>query len=701
LSGLGEGQIPTGSGWAVTAVRIRLDHTNGRARAVVQLHSEGSFLKDVIDPLHRDLGLPTSPTSLEEFGGWRYPSDEDVRDEDRPNLKRLTELQASIWSYRGELAEGGEKEVPLSELRPYVAYPYRTEQNPARKYAAVKEARIECRFPHDDLGKLSVVDLPGLGEVAADAERRHVDGLRDEVDAVLLVKRPVEGMAFWTKADNGALSLLSEAAGPIRRVGDFVYLIANRADGDSDELVAAMEDAIRQQLNGGQDGRFFTVWRVDAASPEDVGASVVGPLLQALTERLPVMDRDMLAAAATQGDDLDQTIRAEITEFERALHRLRGHFTAQSEDLKEQTRLMKEDISVDLWRLLQDLELDTQQPEDAEFLAATEAAYERLLGWIALGLGTGPARPGNGTRSEGARSGHEEVDPDTPDEYAGSSAYLADAVQETDEDRAKDAWVQQALRKMIVAGGDGKLATDEFNQLRVEISRGFAYINVHFDERLRQLRREVARVLISHTGRLLATPQTAAREIDGDRILAAFSDLLIEGYEPSPTLRAAVTELLAARLEYQTQLYPRVRAQLAQMRLNPVNPATGKPENQITVETTEKGAAELYDSLRMRAEQAAFRTFQELSKESILPSMVRYAILEQFDDTLIRSGESEIEFERFARSYQNELWPDRYEGLVSSHARVAALTRACREVLGALDRENPGQPATGKETVSS
>jgi hypothetical protein len=208
---------------------------------------------------------------------------------------------------------------------------------------------------------------------------------------------------------------------------------------------------------------------------------------------------------------------------------------------------------------------------------------------------------------------------------------------------------------------------------------------MHFAERIRGLRREVARILIKHTGRLLDSPQAPDGDIDGDRVMAAFSDLLIEGYEPSPTLRAAVTELLDVRLEYRTQLYPHVRSQLAHMRLNPFNRATGMPETQITVTTTEQGAEELYDFLRMRTEQAAFRTFQELSKQSVLPSLVIYAVLEQFEDTLIRSGESESDFERFARSYQNELWPGRDEGLVGTHARVAALTRACRDVRDALD----------------
>lgn len=35
-----------------------------------------------------------------------------------------------------------------------------------------------------------LIDLPGLGEVNVDAEEHHVEGLKNEVDLVLLILRP-------------------------------------------------------------------------------------------------------------------------------------------------------------------------------------------------------------------------------------------------------------------------------------------------------------------------------------------------------------------------------------------------------------------------------------------------------------------------------------------------------------------------------
>ena len=212
----------------------------GRPRAVVQFHSEGSFLKGVIGPFHSDLGFLATPVSLNEFAAWRYPDGDEMSALERAALVRLLDLQARLASYRDDLI-GGEIEVPFEELRAYAAYPDLSEPRSVPKYATVRRIRIECQFPYDYLSKLSIVDLPWFGG-APEAERRLMEVLRDEVDVVLLVKRPGEGMAYLTQQDVLALDLLREAVAPIKRLSDFVYIIANRFDGDSSDLMAAMED---------------------------------------------------------------------------------------------------------------------------------------------------------------------------------------------------------------------------------------------------------------------------------------------------------------------------------------------------------------------------------------------------------------------------------------------------------------------------
>jgi hypothetical protein len=65
-----------------------------------------------------------------------------------------------------------------------------------------------------------------------------------------------------------------------------------------------------------------------------------------------------------------------------------------------------------------------------------------------------------------------------------------------------------------------------------------------------------------------------------------------------------------------------------------------------------------------------------------------YAATEQFEDALIRSGNSEREFRRFTRSYKSEIWPNDYKGIDEANARITKIKRSIlsiRETLTSLN----------------
>ncbi|MGP4001792.1 hypothetical protein [Streptomyces sp. 8N706] len=662
LSGLTADQIPSGSGIPVTAVRSRIYHSPGPARATVRLHTVGSFLDESVRPYHAQLGLTSAPATLEEFASWRYP--EEVEDSRMPLLQRVKAAQQGLWSFRQDLV-GGEREVALDQLRAYVAYPTQADVDsgrPARRYLAVREARIECPFPHAGVGRLGIADLPGLGEIAAEAERQHVAGLRHDVDAVLLVKRPLEGMAYFGAADARALALLDEARGLVRRTGDFVFIVVNRGKGEPESLAAALHGHLTSEVNAGMPGRHFTVLEADAADPASVGEHLLAPLLAALAERLPVMDGDIIAGLTERAEAVERSVLAEIATLEAALAALRGHTAAPAEDLEARTKALREDIAADLAEIVAGLRSEAAaEHEDTDFVAAVQTAYEELRGWIARGLGTAY---GNGAP---------EAAPD-----AGS---------------LREQWCAEQLKAMRVHRNAAPVASAELNRIRVEIGRRFSSVDAYFEQRVRQLHHGVAQALSRHTGLLVSDDGASdgpAPPVDGNAWLTRLRGLLDAGFEPCPALSAAIGELLSVRLDYRTQLHPRIRAELNGLNLEVRDPATGQMRSQIAVEVSPGGVEELYDFIALRAEQAAYRTCTALLRDSVVPALVLYAAVEQFEDTLIRSGAAEREYRRLARTYRNELWPGRYQGLGSEHARFAAVTRACRDVERAVRGTAPG-----------
>ena len=79
ISGLGDDQIPVGSGLPVTAVRSRIFNVPGPGRAILALHTYDSFAREVLGPLHVFLSLPVPPSTVELYAAYRYPELQEAR----------------------------------------------------------------------------------------------------------------------------------------------------------------------------------------------------------------------------------------------------------------------------------------------------------------------------------------------------------------------------------------------------------------------------------------------------------------------------------------------------------------------------------------------------------------------------------------------------------------------------------------------
>ncbi len=641
VSGLSDQQIPTGRDIPVTAVRSRIYHSPRERMAVLRLHSPESFIDEVIRPYHNALKIAGVPATLEDFRRWEYPLDSDlagIRAGDVALLVRLRDMQQALWSYQGDLS-GGEKAVKLDELRPYVAYPTSAERAAGgqveHRYLAVKDVRIDCPFPYTDVDQLGIIDLPGLGEIAADAERQHVTGLRHDVDVVLLVKRAAEGMAYWSAGDAQAINLLDEARGSIRDRGDFVYIVVNQRAGDAD-LAQALTADIQRQVNDNEPGKHFSLLPADVADSASVREAVLAPLFRALAERLPGMDEDCFTGAAERAAEVASGIRRELGELSGALTRLRAGSAGAIEDLEGRARELRADLAVELGLLVRELENQaTADDDDPDYVTAVDAAYGNVKDWIDSGFGVG-----------------------------------------------EEEWEKRAYRSFVVHQNVVNYGGEEFNRIRVEISTRYSSLDDFFSHQIEEGRRRVGRVLTSNFGELLGDLDLEA-ENGGTAVLTRAADLLAEASEPCPTLERALRQLLSLKLEYRTQLQPKMRGQLSDLKIQFDDPMTGQP-TVVVKEASQEGAHELYLYTYEQARQAAWDTKKALLAEEVTPLLVVYSATEQFEDAFIRSGQSDAEFRRFARSYRDELWPGEFAGVTEGHARYAKVARLIKTITGEL-----------------
>ncbi|MGW7055070.1 hypothetical protein [Streptomyces sp. NPDC054887] len=657
VSGLDDDQIPTGHGIPVTAVRSRIFHSPAVRRAELEMHSPESFLSEVISPLHVALGLASTPRTIAEFGRWVYPEAlPDTRD--RLLLTRLRELHGALESYEA-LLTGGVKTVPLEQVRRFVAYPTHEEITEGagrvrRAYAAVREARIECAFPHQDVARIGIVDLPGLGEVAADADRRHVAGLRNEVDAVLVVKRSSDTSSFFDETDTAGLSLLDEVRGFVRSTGEFTYLVHN-VDPDKPHLAANLRGDLLRNVNGGEPDRFFTVFETDVRDPERVGRELLSPLLKRMAEGLPVMDSEVLAGTRAQAAAVRDRTRLQLTDLRRALDQVARRAGVPEEVNDAKAAQLRSGIARRLRGLAAELAAEAHgSMMDPGFGEAVGKAYEGVLAWIEDGFGKGA-----------------------------------------------DAWRAEALTCMVTEGHSAAFAGPEFSRIRVEISRRFSALDDFFTARLTAAWDRAAAVFEAECGALFQRDKrrkadgasgsdgTTASPVAGSgrEVLAELAELFARSSQPCPGLASAVNSLLDVRLEYRTLLYPRVRPDLAPLNLQVSHPKTGEQMQQVAVALSEEGAEDLYELFGGLAEQAAFRIQKSLSQEAAVPAAVIHALVEQFEDTLIRSGTSVQEFRRFVRSYRNDLWPQEFQGIDEANSRFARVVRVAQDISSIVEEE--------------
>ena len=132
----------------------------------------------------------------------------------------------------------------------------------------------------------------------------------------------------------------------------------------------------------------------------------------------------------------------------------------------------------------------------------------------------------------------------------------------------------------------------------------------------------------------------------------------------------------------------RVRAELDGLTLQERDPVTGEQRNRVVVEVSPDGAEQLYAFVVQMAEQAAYLTKKALLlREGVTPALVLHAAAEQLEDTMIRSGDSEREFKRLARSYRDEIWPGVFGEIDAANARVASVARARDALVATLSED--------------
>ncbi|MGP1386033.1 MAG: hypothetical protein ACTS2F_20915 [Thainema sp.] len=176
LSGLSTDEIPSGDRSHCTGVRSTIHHNPGvETYGEVWFHSERSFLNEIISPYYEKLQLGHRPFTLEEFAQNPLPElPKHFSGQAQPGAmyEHLRKYHTNFDKYKHLLKELSPQKISKQKIREYVAQDTPDGERIYFNYLAVQEAKIVCGFPNADVGKIALIDMPGLGDTGlGDAER--------------------------------------------------------------------------------------------------------------------------------------------------------------------------------------------------------------------------------------------------------------------------------------------------------------------------------------------------------------------------------------------------------------------------------------------------------------------------------------------------------------------------------------------------
>ncbi|MGW3206726.1 hypothetical protein [Streptomyces sp. NPDC001135] len=605
MSNLGDDQIPTGAGGPVTAVRSRILHSATRREALLTMHTEASFCELVLAPYATALSIGPLLADLDDLARFDFArhraelADHEDNSVLGPMLVRLEEMRDGLPSFR-RLLTGQTLRVELEELRAWVAYPKENTPDADRRYLAVRDAEIHCPFPLPELTSLGLYDLPGLGEIVPSAEEHHLAGLQNDVDFVLVVKRPTDGNQLWKTEDAKALGLIGRARGAAA-LQDFATILINNGAIDEEPLHALKDDILKRVNNGVPDSAL----RVREADAADRGGmrGILADSLEHLCEALPRMD----AAVVERGSGVCRANAAALARTtEDALTLLRSVITpTPTEVLIDRAAGLRRGLVAALGAWVAELAVRASATfDDAEFRMRAEGIHDEVCTWAEHGFGEGV-----------------------------------------------DTWAERALAEMNVEAGAAVFAERALNAVRVDIAQRFAEMDAIMAARREEFWQGLVDALAKELGGLLdlaGGPSVTLRTL---------ADQLRDADAVCPTLVRSLDFALDIHLDYRTRALPKVRYALSALQPEPAAGTPGALGQLLPVERSLAGVRELHRKLSEQAVGASYDASRSVVEEGRTIAQALFAYGEQFEDAFIRSEDAEKEFRRLAESFRDQLWP--------------------------------------------
>ncbi|MGB7708603.1 MAG: dynamin family protein [Microcoleus sp.] len=371
LTGLTD-EIPARPGKACTAARSTICHRDkGETEAIVTFHTEESFLKEVIHPYFDELNLTPKPKTIDDFAGYNFIKYKDLPEgaTHKTMYDRLyNDYSSGLGGYR-DLLNQPPLTVERKEIPKYVAQERDAKDKLTDyKHLAVRHVKIFCTFLKADIGKIALVDVPGMGDFKLGDEKLMLETLGKEVDVVLFVCQPGSDRFGWGTEDT---NLYDKAATALNDLADRAFMVLNLHSNGTNKDGCESQKADVDNRNVRM--KFAKPSIIANCASDIANNEVLEPVLKYLQTEIKKLDEKYAQNCQQRILQLHKQVEVELNkaseilqQFANEKKQFQEHFAGKSGQIG-----LWQDIKNGLGKLLDELR-QKRETEDSEFKKRVE-----------------------------------------------------------------------------------------------------------------------------------------------------------------------------------------------------------------------------------------------------------------------------------------------------------------------------------------
>ncbi|MGI0479955.1 dynamin family protein [Geminocystis sp. CENA526] len=369
LTGLSTEEIPDSNMGFCTGVQSAICHKeNITTSGLVWFYSPQELFNEVILPYYDTLNLAPKPDNIYEFAQSILPELLDKSEVNKATYQHLKDYHDHFEDYQKWFQiNSNPYGIDKEKIREFVSQISSDGKVKYYNYLPVKKVEIICSFPKSDLGKIVLIDTPGIGDTKLNDPDIMVKTVGEDIDAVIFIKKPVDN----SQLEKNDLLLYGTAKSALKELSIelWSFMVLNKIDhehGNSKQCEALKIEIDRKNM-------FQKSLVINCTKTEEVNL-VLEEVLNYLDNNIIKLDFMYAQSCQNEIDKIHQSLNRELDKAKNILNKV-VHDSADIGKFNKNFSLLWTNLTSTLEKLLKQLN-ENRDKEAVEFTKEVQRTIE-------------------------------------------------------------------------------------------------------------------------------------------------------------------------------------------------------------------------------------------------------------------------------------------------------------------------------------